>query len=115
MKKILIVDDNHDGALSLKLFLELLGHSAVVAHSGREGLDAIHAEMPQVIFLDIGLPDITGCEVAQNIRSMPGGDAPRIVAVTGWDSEEAKKTAATPAAIYTSQNQSTYMKLRRCW
>jgi CheY-like chemotaxis protein len=91
MKNILIVDDNLDGALSLKLFLELLGYSASLAHSGQEALDAIHTEMPQLVFLDIGLPDITGYEVAQKIRSMPGGDAPQIVAITGWGSEEVKQ------------------------
>jgi len=90
MRKILVVDDNVDGAVSFQLFLELLGHSAVVAHTGLEAIECVKREMPEFVFLDIGLPGMNGYEVARYIREMPNGRAPRIIAVTGWGSEQDK-------------------------
>lgn len=55
-----------------------------VVHDGASALAAADAMTPALIFLDIGLPDITGFEVAQRIRASHGPDAPVIVAVTGW-------------------------------
>jgi CheY-like chemotaxis protein len=94
MKKILVVDDNRDGALSLKLFLELIGHTVSVAYTGLEAIEEVRKAMPECIFLDIGLPGMNGYEVARLIRSMPHGELPRIVAVTGWGSEQDKKNSA---------------------
>lgn len=91
MKRILVVDDNVDGAISLQLFLEMLGHTVRVAHSGLEALEEVHKEMPEVIFLDIGLPGMNGYEVARLIRAMPNGVTPRVFAVTGWGSERDKE------------------------
>jgi CheY-like chemotaxis protein len=90
MKKILVVDDNVDGAMSLKLFLELIGHSTGVAHTGLGALEMVREEMPEFIFLDIGLPGMNGYEVARAVRNMPNGKAPRIIAVTGWGAEQDK-------------------------
>lgn len=94
MREILVVDDNRDGALSLQLFLEILGHKVRVAHTGLEALEAVRDAMPECIFLDIGLPGMNGYEVARFIRSMPHGEDPRIVAVTGWGSDQDKKNSA---------------------
>jgi CheY-like chemotaxis protein len=94
MKKILVVDDNPDGALSLKLFLELLGHQASVAHSGLEALEAVRTAMPETILLDIGLPGMNGYDVARTIRSMPLKSQPRIVALTGWGSAQDRKNSS---------------------
>jgi len=94
MKRILVVDDNVDGATSLQLYLEMLGHQVRIAHTGLEALEYAHSEMPQVIFLDIGLPGMNGYEVARFIRAMPTGVAPRIFAVTGWGSDNDKKLSA---------------------
>lgn len=94
MKKVLIVDDNIDGAMSLKLYLELLGHPVSVAHTGPDAVAQVTQEMPEVIFLDIGLPGMSGYEVAQRIRQMPAGKAPVIAAVTGWGTDEDKRRSA---------------------
>ncbi len=91
MRKIVVVDDNQDGAMSLKLFLELLGHQVTVAHTGLEALEAVRRDMPECIFLDIGLPGMSGYEVAQHIRGMHNGKLPKIVAVTGWGAEQDKQ------------------------
>jgi CheY-like chemotaxis protein len=94
MRRILVVDDNIDGALSLQLFLEMGGHTVKVAHTGLDALEAVRQEMPEFIFLDIGLPGMNGYEVAQAIRRMPHGEAPRIFAVTGWGAEQDKTRSA---------------------
>jgi CheY-like chemotaxis protein len=91
MKKILVVDDNVDGAMSLKLYLELLGHEVRVAHTGHEAISQVSKEMPALIFLDIGLPGMSGYEVAHKIRELPHGRRPIIAAVTGWGTEEDKR------------------------
>jgi CheY-like chemotaxis protein len=94
MKRILVVDDNVDGALSLQLYLEMLGNTVRVAHTGFEALEEARKELPEVIFLDIGLPGMNGYEVARLIRALPSGANPRIFAVTGWGSEQDKKMSA---------------------
>jgi CheY-like chemotaxis protein len=94
MKRILVVDDNLDGAVSLQLYFEMLGHSVRVAHTGLEAVEAVRNEMPEFVFLDIGLPGINGYEVAKLIRAMPHGKEPKIFAVTGWGSEQDRKMSA---------------------
>jgi CheY-like chemotaxis protein/two-component sensor histidine kinase len=90
---ILVVDDNVDGAESLALYLSMTGHSVSIASTAAEALEAVRTKIPRVIFLDIGLPDMSGYEVAKNIRSMPHGAEPFIAAVTGWGTEEDKRKA----------------------
>lgn len=89
--RTLVVDDNIDGADSLALFINMTGHSAEVAHDGTQALAVLQHGMPDVIFLDIGLPGMTGYEVARKIRSLPGGDRVRLIALTGWGTEADKQ------------------------
>ena len=91
--RVLVVDDNVDGAESLSLFISLLGHKVDVAHSGPEALELLSHGMPHVIFLDIGLPGLSGYEVAQRIRKLPLGDAVHLIALTGWGTDEDKQKA----------------------
>lgn len=92
-RRVLVVDDNLDGAESLALFISVTGHSAEVAHDSTQALSAVQHRMPDVIFLDIGLPGMSGYEVARRIRSLPGGDRVRLVALTGWGTEADKQKA----------------------
>jgi CheY-like chemotaxis protein len=89
----LVVDDNVDGAEMLALFLDLSGHSTRLAHSGREALALVEEFEPQIVFLDIGLPDMSGYEVARALRSRSSALRPRLVAVTGWGAEEDRRLA----------------------
>jgi signal transduction histidine kinase len=91
--RILVVDDNVDAAASLAMLLELEGHSTQVAHSGSEAIAAVSSFRPQLVFLDIGLPDISGYQVAERIRAMTQQDLPRLVALTGWGSEDDRRQA----------------------
>ena len=86
--RVLVVDDNIDAAESLSALLQMAGHEVTVARDGAEGL-ARAAEMhPEAVFLDIGLPDIDGCEVARRLRAMPQTAHALLVALTGWGAEE---------------------------
>jgi PAS domain S-box-containing protein len=82
-RRILVVDDNVDAAESLGLLLETMGHDVQVVHSGREGLEAAKTSSPEIVLLDISLPDIDGYAVAAALRSDPGTQGTTIVAVTG--------------------------------
>jgi CheY-like chemotaxis protein len=91
--RILVVDDNVDAAEMLAMLLELRGHQARLAHSGPAALVAAAEFEPQVIFLDIGLPGLTGYEVARQLRASSAQPQPRLVALTGWGTEEDRRQA----------------------
>ena len=82
--RILVVDDNRDGADSLADLLTLAGHEAHVAHDGAQALARAEALEPDVVLLDLGLPDIDGHEVCRRLRAMPWAGDRRIIALTGW-------------------------------
>ncbi len=86
--RILIVDDNRDGADSLAMLLEAFGHETHQAHDGVEAIDAAERVRPDVMLLDIGLPKLNGYEVCRRIREQPWGEDLMIVALTGWGQDE---------------------------
>jgi CheY-like chemotaxis protein len=93
-KRVLVVDDNADAAGSLAMLLELDGHQTRVAHHGAGALAAVAEFEPDVVFLDIGLPDISGYEVARRLReSMSAPGRPRLIALTGWGADEDRRQA----------------------
>jgi CheY-like chemotaxis protein len=92
-KKILVVDDNIDSAESLATFLQMHGHSTRVAHTPAVALAMQGEFRPDVIFLDIGLPEMNGYEVARRIRAAPQGTDTCLVAITGWGGEKDKENA----------------------
>jgi PAS domain S-box-containing protein len=81
---VVVVDDNVDAAGTLQILLEVLGHRVRVFHRAREALDAVVAEPPDVAFLDIGLPDITGYELAREIRARLGQRTGVLAALSGY-------------------------------
>jgi len=90
-RRILIVDDNIDGAEVLGMFLTLNGNETHSAHDGLEALEAAATFLPHVILLDIGLPKLNGYEVARKIREQPWGKSTVLVAMTGWGEDEDRK------------------------
>jgi PAS domain S-box-containing protein len=86
--RILIVDDNRDGADTLAMMLEIVGNHIRTAYDGEEALAATAEFKPDVILLDIGLPKLTGYEACRRIREQPGGKQLLIIAQTGWGQEE---------------------------
>ncbi len=92
-RRILVVDDNRDAAESMSELLELLGAEAHVAYDGEGALSEVERHAPDVVLLDIGLPDIDGYEVARRIRARPDPVSPLLVAVTGWGHEDDRRRA----------------------
>ncbi len=90
-KRVLVVDDNVDAAESLAMVLEMTGHQIKTAHSGAQALALAEHFVPDVVFLDIGLPGMDGHAVARQIRQDPSLQKATLVALTGWGSEEDKR------------------------
>lgn len=83
--RVLVVEDNVDAAESMRVLLQLNGHSVEIAHSGREALSAAREFHPDVVLCDIGLPgDMDGYAVARAIRDDPQVPTPRMIAITGY-------------------------------
>jgi signal transduction histidine kinase/ActR/RegA family two-component response regulator len=91
--KVVIADDNRDAADSLRLLLELSGYDALVAYNGQQTLDFGAQERPDVFILDVGMPDMTGYDVARRIRQQAWGRGALLVAVTGWGQDDDKQRA----------------------
>jgi len=85
--RILVVEDNHDSAQSLRKLLELCGYTVTVAYTSREGLEAAQKTRPDVVLCDIGLPDSDGYALAAALRRDPATARARLIAVTAYGSE----------------------------
>lgn len=92
-RRVLIADDNNDAGESLAALLRLDGHEVTVVHNGREALAAFSAVQPQVALLDIGMPELSGYEVARRVRQGSLGRAVTLIAVTGWGQDRDKADA----------------------
>ncbi|WP_296950938.1 ATP-binding protein [uncultured Massilia sp.] len=93
--RVMVVDDNVDAAQMLAALLEVQGHAVSVEYDGRGALERALGECPDVLLLDIGLPDIDGYELARRLRARPETARAMLVALTGYgqhqDREEAKQ------------------------
>lgn len=85
--RILVVDDNIDAADALAQFLKLAGYQTRVAYDGRTAVEMAEILEPAVVLLDLGLPYLSGHEVAQRLRTLPWGRTARLIALTGWGQE----------------------------
>jgi len=92
--RILVVDDNHDSALSLAMMLSIMGHETRTAHDGESAVETAESFLPEVVLLDIGLPKLNGYEVAQRIREQAWGTSMFLIAVTGWGQEEDRQRSS---------------------
>jgi len=93
-RRILVVDDNADAASTVAELLEMFGHEVAAAHDGTSAVDAVTQFRPDVVLLDIGLPDISGYDVARRIRGLHGVRQPTLIALTGWGQQQDKRLAA---------------------
>jgi PAS domain S-box-containing protein len=83
-RRILVVDDNRDSAVSMATMLTLLGHEVSTAHDGIEAVQVADRCRPQVILMDVGMPRLNGLNATRRIREQPWGKGMRIIALTGW-------------------------------
>ncbi len=96
--RILVVDDNHAAAESLKELLSYIGHTVETAATGGETFGAAKSFTPDAIILDIGLPDINGYEVAERLREQ--GEPAALIALTGYGQDEDKRRATEAGFDY---------------
>lgn len=87
-RRILVVDDNRDAAESLAMLLEGTGHEVSVAYDGEQALDLARQWRPVAVLLDLGLPKVSGFEVARRIREESWGAGVHLIALSGWGQEE---------------------------
>jgi CheY-like chemotaxis protein len=100
VKRILVVDDNEDSALTLATLLELEGHHAAIANSGESAIRIAGAEKPELVILDIGMPGMNGLKVAERLRQQLHDPDPMLVALTGWDQPEDRRLTAEAGFNY---------------
>ena len=93
-RRVLVVEDNPDAAEVLLMLVEGLGHEAFAVHTGAAALTAAAERRPDVILLDLSLPDISGIEVARRLRLDPALAAARIVGLSGFGTEAHRKRCA---------------------
>jgi PAS domain S-box-containing protein len=89
--RILVVDDNRDTADSLQMLLHVMRHEIRTAYDGLEAVRCAQAFEPDVVFLDIGLPKMSGYEVAQTLRRQQGERRLTLIAISGWGQEADRK------------------------
>jgi CheY-like chemotaxis protein len=92
--RVLIVDDNTDASDLLCTQVELAGHHASSASSWPEGLERARESRPDLAFVDIGMPGMSGYELAAAFRATPELAGVILVALTGWGGDEARARAA---------------------
>ncbi|HEX9671317.1 MAG TPA: ATP-binding protein [Thermoanaerobaculia bacterium] len=89
--RILVVDDNRDAAESLGVLLRMWGHETLLAYDGPAALEEVRRARPEVVLLDIGLPEMDGYEVARRLRRRKEGRDLLLVAVTGYGQREDRR------------------------
>lgn len=84
-KRVLIVDDNADAADLIAELLRLHGHETLTAHGGREGISLAMEFKPDVMLVDLGMPDVDGFAVAVALKKQPEMKKTGLIAFTAWD------------------------------
>jgi CheY-like chemotaxis protein len=98
VRKVLVVDDNVDAAESIATILRLMGHQVMCTFDGQSVLKTVQNWKPEVVVIDIGLPGMSGYEVAKELRSHDGFGPLALVAVTGYGQDN-DRTAAIEAGF----------------
>lgn len=90
-KRILVVDDNRDAADLTAELLGLHGHITVAAYGGKQGIRAAIAFVPDVVLLDLGMPEVDGFAVASALRQTPTLQQPTLIAYTAWNDAQTRQ------------------------
>lgn len=94
-RRVLVVDDNRDGADSLAMMLNLLGDEVRTANDGIEAIEVAEVFRPEVILMDIGMPRLNGLEATRRIRENEWGKTITIIALTGWGQDSDREKSRT--------------------
>ena len=112
-RRVLVADDNRDAADTLGLLLELYGHEVRIAHSGNAALEVAHSFRPNVVLLDIAMPDLSGYDVARNLRLDTTSPRVVLIALTGYG-QDGDKEAGAPGRLRSSSDQARGSEQARC-
>jgi CheY-like chemotaxis protein len=93
--RIMVVDDNYDSAQSMAMLIGMEGHEVQTAYNGRDALALAEHFRPEIMLMDIGMPDLSGYEVAQRLHECPWGRHITLIALTGWAQKEDRERAAS--------------------
>ena len=88
---VLVVEDNPDAAATMAMLLRGYGHRVNIAANGLEGLEKILSDSPDAVILDLGLPGLTGYEVAVAVIAHRDHETPLLIAVSGYDTDEDRR------------------------
>jgi signal transduction histidine kinase len=91
--RIVLVEDERDVRETMQALLQAWGHTVEIASTGLDGVDTVLAARPDVVLMDIGLPDVDGHVAARRVRDLMGSQAPRLVALTGFGQESDRRRA----------------------
>jgi CheY-like chemotaxis protein len=92
-RRVLIVDDIADITTLLGELVTALGHEAFVANHGEQALSIVREFHPDLVLLDLGMPDPDGYEVARRLRAEPDGHDIELIAMSGWGHASAREEA----------------------
>jgi CheY-like chemotaxis protein len=92
-RRVLVVEDNLDSVHSMAMLIKTMGHEVRFAINGFAALEVAREFRPDVILLDIGLPDLKGYEIARQLKWEPGLERTRMIAITGLSEEEQHRRA----------------------
>lgn len=92
-RRVLVVEDNLDAVHSMAMLIKTMGHEVRFAINGFAALELAREFRPDVILLDIGLPDLQGCEIARQLKWEPGLEGTRMLAISGRSDQELRRQA----------------------
>lgn len=98
--RIVVADDEHDTVMTLRELLRDEGHQVLAAHNGRNAVEAVRHFDPDVVILDIAMPDVTGWDVAREIRETRGPSRPLLIAMSGRYKQQADKVLGRIAGFH---------------
>ena len=113
--RVLVVDDSVDAADSLAMLLEASGHEVRMAYAGPTALEAALEYRPNVVLLDIGMPEMDGFEVAKRIRKQPFLQNVVLVAMTGYGKDTDRQRSQEVGFIATWSSPPTSARCSRSW
>ena len=93
-RRVLIVEDDDDSREMLMELVGLLGHRAFGSANAMDAVTVAKDADPDLVLIDIGLPDASGCDIAKTLRRSPNGSRMRLVALTGYSDSATRKLAA---------------------
>src|SRR3954454_13709569 len=88
VRRVLVVDDDDDSAAAMAMLFKLSGNEVRVANNGSEAIEVAETFRPNLILLDIAMPEVSGYDVCQHIRQQPWGNDVVMAALTGWGRDE---------------------------